>query len=170
MMLPIPHLAPLALGLLGAIATDLRSRRVPNTISFFVLLSGLVVRGLDQGFLAALSGVGAAALVVAALYRPWLMGGIGGGDVKLAGAVAAWVSFGRLPWFALTAALAGGVVAAVCYLLARADGRAAIRTNLTLAVLRQELPDAPSHRAGHLSVPYALAIACGGVAAFFWSA
>jgi prepilin peptidase CpaA len=114
--------------------------------------------------LAALTGVGAAALVVAALYRPWLMKGIGGGDVKLAAASGAWVGFGQLPWFALATAAAGGVVALVCYALARAPARADIRANLTVAVLHNELP---SHRAGHISVPYALAIACGAVVAFW---
>jgi len=90
MTLPIPHLAPLALGLAAGIVWDLRHRRIPNAVSGFVFVAALVVRGIDQGALAALTGVGAAALVVAALYRPWLMKGIGGGDVKLAAATGAW--------------------------------------------------------------------------------
>jgi len=36
-----------------------------------------------------------------------------------------------------------------------------------LAVLQGELPAIPSHRAGHLSVPYAVAIAAGAAFAFF---
>jgi prepilin peptidase CpaA len=169
MTLPIPHLAPLALGLAAGIVWDLRHRRIPNAVSGFVFVAALVVRGIDQGALAALTGVGAAALVVAALYRPWLMGGIGGGDVKLAAATAAWVGFGQLPWFALATAAAGGAVALICYALARGPARADIRANLTVAVLHNELPSVPSHRAGHISVPYALAIACGAVVAF-WAA
>jgi prepilin peptidase CpaA len=161
--LPIGLLGPLAVGLVVAIACDLRSRRIPNVVSLTLLLAGVIVRGFHQGGLAALSGVGAAALVVAALYRPWLMGGIGGGDVKLAAATAAWVPFGRLHWFALFAAAAGGVVAAVYYFVARPGARAEIRANLTLTVLQNELPSVPSHRAGHPSVPYALAIAAGAV-------
>lgn len=167
---PIPHLAPLALGLAAGIVSDLRHRRIPNAISGFVFVAALVVRAIDQGALASLTGVGAAALVVAALYRPWLMGGIGGGDVKLAAATAAWVGFGQLPWFALSTAVAGGAVALVCYGLARAPARADIRANLTVAVLHSELPSVPSHRAGHMSVPYALAIACGAVVAFWLAA
>jgi hypothetical protein len=37
-------------------------------------------------------------------------------------------------------------------------------------VLHNELPSVPSHRAGHISVPYALAIACGAVVAFWVAA
>lgn len=169
MTLPLPHLGFLALGLCTAIVWDLRYRRIPNVVCAFVFLSALAVRSVDQGGLAALSGVGVAALVVATLYRPWLLGGIGGGDVKLAAATGAWVGFARLPWFALTTAAAGGLVALVFYFLGRESARAEIRANLTLAVLQNELPAVPSHRAGHASVPYALAIACGAVVAFWTS-
>jgi len=163
--LSIGWLGPLGLGLAVAIVCDLRARRIPNVVSITLLAAAVVVRGLHQGGLAAVSGVGAAALVVAALYRPWLMGGIGGGDVKLAAATAAWVPFGRLHWFALCAAAAGGVVAVVYYFVARPGARAEIRANLTLTVLHNELPSVPSHRAGHPSVPYALAIAAGAAVA-----
>ena len=166
MPLSLLHLGPLALGLAVAVLYDLGWRRIPNAISGFVFFSAIALRGHDQGGWAAVSGVGAAALVVAALYRPWLMGGIGGGDVKLAAATAAWVPFARLPWFVLSGALAGGVFAAIYYLRARATTKAEIRANLTLAVLQSELPSVPSHRAGHLSLPYSLAIAAGASAVF----
>jgi prepilin peptidase CpaA len=160
------HLGPLALGLAVAILFDLGWRRIPNAVSGFVFLSAMALRGHDQGVWAALSGVGAAALVVAALYHPWLKGGIGGGDVKLAAATAAWVPFARLPWFALAAAASGGIFAVIYYLRARAPARAEIRANLTLTVLHNDLPAVPSHRAGHLSLPYSLAIAAGAAVVF----
>jgi len=163
---PLPHLAPLWIGLAAAVVADLRRRRIPNAISAFVLFAGVAVRAIDGGPWQALSGVGAAALVVAALYRPWLMGGIGGGDVKLAAAVAAWVPFSQLHWFVLSAGATGGLFAAVYYFRARAPARAEIRANLTLTVLQNELPSVPSHRAGHLSLPYSLAIASGAAVVF----
>ena len=168
MTLPIPHLGPLGVGLAVAVAFDLWRRRIPNAASAFVFFSGLLIRAIDQGLGQALSGAGAAALVVAALYRPWLMGGIGGGDLKLAAATAAWVPFARLPWFALSAAAAGGLFAVIYYLRARAPARAEIRANLTLTVLQNELPSVPSHRAGHLSLPYSLAIASGAAVVFLF--
>ena len=166
MTLPTPHLGPLCLGLALAVVFDLWRRRIPNAICAFVFLSGLAVRAIDQSFGQALLGAGAAALVVAALYRPWLMGGIGGGDVKLAAATAAWVPLARLPWFALSGAATGGLFAVIYFFRARAPARAEIRANLTLTVLHHELPSMPSHRAGHLSLPYSLAIASGAVVVF----
>jgi prepilin peptidase CpaA len=169
MTLPTPHLGPLCLGLAVAVAFDLWRRRIPNAVSAFLFVSGLAIRAIDQSFGQALSGAGAAALVVAALYRPWLMGGLGGGDVKLAAATAAWVPLARLPWFALSAAATGGLFAVIYYFRARAPARAEIRANLTLTVLQNELPSVPSHRAGHLSLPYSLAIASGAVVVFLFA-
>jgi prepilin peptidase CpaA len=166
--LPVFHLGLLGLGLGAAIIFDLWRRRIPNPVCAFVFLAGLLIRGIDLGGLSALSGAGAAALVVAALYRPWLMGGIGGGDVKLAAAVAAWVPFARLPWFALSAAATGGLFAVIYYFRAGAPAKAEIRANLTLSVLHNELPPVPSHRAGHLSLPYSLAIASGAAVVFLF--
>jgi prepilin peptidase CpaA len=163
---PSPHLAPLWIGLAAAVGYDLWRRRIPNAISGFVLFAGITVRAIDGGVWQALSGVGAAALVVAALYRPWLAKGIGGGDVKLAGAVAAWVPWSQLHWFALSGAAIGGLFAVVYYFRAREPARAEIRANLTLTVLQNELPTVPSHRAGHLSLPYSLAIASGALVVF----
>src|SRR3954462_14375890 len=168
MTLPTPHLGPLCLGLAIAVGSDLRRRRIPNAVSAFVFFSGLAVRAIDESYGQGLSGLGAAALGVAALYRPWLMGGIGGGDVKLAAATAAWMPFARLPWFALSAAATGGLFAVIYFFRARAPARAEIRANLTLAVLQNELPSVPSHRAGHVSLPYSLAIASGAVVVFLF--
>jgi prepilin peptidase CpaA len=168
MTLPILHLGVLGLGLSAAVVCDLSRRRIPNPVCAFVFLTGLLIRGIDVGGLAALSGAGAAALVVAALVRPWLMKGIGGGDVKLAAATAAWVPFARLPWFALSTAATGGLFAVIYYLRSGAAAKADIRANLTLSVLHNELPPVPSHRAGHLSLPYSLAIASGAAVVFLF--
>ena len=167
MSLPIPHLAPLGVGLACAAGYDLWRRRIPNAVSVSLLLGGLIVRAMDGGSSVSLSGLGASVLVAAALIRPWRAGGVGGGDVKLAIAVAAWVGLEKLIWFALATAVAGGLVAAACYFLARPSARAEVRTNLTLAALGGDLPRIPTQRTGHVSVPYAFAIAAGAAVAFF---
>ena len=127
MSLPIPLLTPLAVGLMWAVVCDLRRRRIPNVLSGAVFVIGLAISGYHGGASATLSGLAAAVLLLVALYKPWHAGGIGGGDVKLAAAVGAWIGLSHLIWFALATAVAGGIVAAVCYVLAPRATRADVR-------------------------------------------
>jgi prepilin peptidase CpaA len=91
-----------------ALVTDLRSRRIPNVLTIIAfalaLVFHLVVSGwAGLGFAAGGFGVGFGVMLVL-----WLIGGGGGGDVKLMGAVGSWVGvFGTLFVFL------GGVIVAV---------------------------------------------------------
>ena len=143
MSLPIPLLSPLGAGLMWAMVCDLRRRRIPNVVSGSIFVTGLAISGYRRRRFAALPGLAASVLLMLVLYKPWQAGGIGGGDVKLAAAVGAWVGLSHLIWFVLAAAVAGGVVAAVCYLLAPPATRADVRANLVLAGLHGELPPRP---------------------------
>ena len=162
MILPMPLLAPLAVGLSCAVVCDLWRRRIPNVVSGFVLLSGLAINAHHAGIHAFWSCLGASLLLLLLLYPAWRSGGIGGGDVKLAAATGAWLGLGHLIWFALAGAAAGGVVAAVSYCFAPPAVRADVRANIVLAGLHGELPpQQASHRKARVSVPYALAISAG---------
>jgi prepilin peptidase CpaA len=121
----------------------------------------MVAQLVDRGGWSAASGVAAAIVSVALLYRPWAAGGIGGGDVKMAAAVAIWVGLGGMIRYALAVAAAGGIVALVMYFFSRKAVRQDVKTNLTLAALQQTLPTVEVRAAGRPSVPYGLAIAAG---------
>ncbi|HEY2731847.1 MAG TPA: A24 family peptidase [Polyangia bacterium] len=140
---------------------DLAKRRIPNLVTGAAAVLGLVAQLVDRGWLSAASGLVAAVVSVALLYRPWAAGGIGGGDVKLAAAVAIWVGLGSMIRYALAVAAAGGVVALAMYFSSRKAIRQDVRTNLTLAALQQTLPTVEVPAAGRASVPYGLAIAAG---------
>ena len=140
---------------------DVAKRRIPNLVTGAVALLGVAAQLVDRGGWSVLSGLGAAVISVALLYRPWTAGGIGGGDVKMAAAVAIWVGLGGMIRYALAVAAAGGIVALVMYSLSRKAIRQDIRTNLTLAALQQSLPTVEVRGAGRPSVPYGLAIAAG---------
>ena len=163
--LSFAHLSLLGIGLLCAAICDLRIRRVPNVVSAFVLTTGIGISWIDDGFIAALSSLGAAVLAIVCLFALWKAKVLGGGDVKLAAAAAAWVGLAHFVSFILVTALAGGVVGAIGYLLAGSATRKEVRTNLVLAGLQGQLPPVPSHRRGHPSVPYAVAIAVGSAVA-----
>lgn len=74
-----------------AMVSDVRTRRLPNWLTVPAFVGGLVFHLVTGG----LGGLGTAALGFAvgfsALLVLWLIGGGGGGDVKLMGALGAWL-------------------------------------------------------------------------------
>ncbi|HVZ74109.1 MAG TPA: A24 family peptidase [Polyangia bacterium] len=161
MTFPASHLLPLGVCLAIGSIWDVAKRRIPNALTSVVALGGITAQIVDRGGLAALSGVAAAVVSIALLYKPWTAGGLGGGDVKLAAAVAIWVGLGGLFRYAVAVAAAGGLVAAMMYFLSRKAIRQEIKASLTLAALNQSLPPVPAPSPGRLTVPYGLAIAAG---------
>jgi prepilin peptidase CpaA len=111
-MLPqsLPTVAVLGIGA-AACVTDLRSRRIPNVLTFGASAAAVVFFGVENGW----AGFGwslAGWAVGCALFLPWfLLGGMGAGDVKLLAALGAWVGPATAIWFALYAGIAGGVFA-----------------------------------------------------------
>jgi prepilin peptidase CpaA len=165
---PAAHLVPLAACLLLAVIWDLRVRKIPNAFCGAIAVAGLGAQFWNLGVVAALTGLAMGIATIAILYLFWQRGGIGGGDVKLAGAVAIWLAPPALPVFWLASALAGGVTAAICWAASRAPARREMRANLTLAALQQAMPQVQTEQtggaAGRISVPYAVAIAAGALA------
>jgi len=158
---PASHLLPLGVCLLIGAAWDIAKRRIPNVVTGAAALAGIAVQLVDRGGLAVLSGLAAGVVSVVLLWKPWASGGIGGGDVKMAGAVAISVGLEGLIRYALAVAAAGGIVALIMYVLSRKSVRQEVRTNLTLAALQQTLPPVEIQKSGRPSVPYGLAIAAG---------
>lgn len=166
MLSSAPHLAPLAVGLLAAVVWDVAARRIPNQLCAVIAAGGLVSQIAASGFLAAANGLAAGTLAVALLYPFWSRGGIGGGDVKLAGAVAIWIGLSRLPMFCLAAALAGGLVAFVAFVRSSRAARAEMQANLLLTAVQGTAPMISRTARGRISVPYGVAIAAGAAFTF----
>jgi len=77
----------------AAAVWDHRYRRIPNVLTMPVFLAGWVYQAAFNGW----SGLGEGALGFALgfgmLFILWLIGGGGGGDVKLMGALSVWLGF-----------------------------------------------------------------------------
>ena len=106
------QLVALAVGATACV-TDVRSRRIPNVLTFGAAAAGVLFHALaptGSGGLTAVEGwlVGAAMFVV-----PFALGGLGGGDLKLLAAIGAWLGPAGAMWTGLYTGIAGGVMALV---------------------------------------------------------
>jgi prepilin peptidase CpaA len=131
---------------------DLRERRVPNELVLACGIAGLVVGVVREGG-AGLADSGIAMILGTALLFPaFMLGWIGAGDAKLAGALGAWLGFALLPRFLAATVVTGGLLSAGVIALDLAFGR------------RKSRRDERGSRFGE--VPYALAIGAGAIVAF----
>lgn len=107
-------LAALAIALLVAIVTDIRSRHIDNWLNAGIALAAplfWLASGLGLADIGWQIGIAAGSFLIFALM--FAIGWMGGGDVKLLSALALWI---QPVWFAqviVVMALAGGVLTAV---------------------------------------------------------
>jgi len=162
----------------GAVWFDVRERRLPNALTVGAFIAALLLRA-PQG-LDALSGGLVGALLAFGLALPFfLVGGLGGGDVKLLTAVGAFLGPRDL-WFALfVMAMVGGLMAIFVIARNRAFGQTAINLRAIFSTMGKGTfsgwrgggegskaavtLDTP----GILTVPYGVAIAAGALTAWF---
>ena len=145
---------------LAALITDGRWRRIPNWLTVPGIALGIVhpLWGTSPA-MAPWSGLMGTMTGIGLLFPLFLAGGMGGGDVKLMGAVGAWI--GPWPVFSvvLLSALAGGVISLGMLLKPGGSGGIGRMWNdflfLILARARPE-PGKPGK-----SFPYSVAIAAG---------
>lgn len=106
----IVQIAAIALLLIVAFFTDIRSQIIPNrlTLSFFIgaLIYQLAANG-SSGLIALAAGTAAGFAPLLLLY---FAKGIGAGDVKLFGAIGAWVGVGTVLQLMLYSILYAGLI------------------------------------------------------------
>ena len=169
-MLTFPVLLAGATGLIASVL-DLRSRRVPNYLTFGSAVAAAFFLLATDG----LGGLGWSAggwVVGCALFLPFFaLRGLGAGDVKLLAALGAWLGPITVFWVAVYAAIAGGVLA-ITVALARGYLRRAV-SNVGYVIWYWSLlglgpvPDFTLTDAKGPRLPYALPITVG-LAAALW--
>lgn len=135
-------LALLAALLVAASWGDLRTRTISNRLNLAVALLAIPfwwATGLAFWPDVALQ-IGVAALVFAVFAGAFALGAMGGGDVKLIGALALWLPWGAVLMLLVIMSLAGGALTAAM-------------------LIRQRL----ARSEGRLEIPYGVAIAFGGL-------
>ncbi len=150
---------------------DLRTRRIPNVLTFPAAVLGLITAIASHGGLGALSSA-AGLLVGLLLFCPlFALKGLGAGDVKLLGALGAWLGTTAVLMVAFYTALAGGVLA-IALIVRHRYGSQAMR-NLWLLLTHwrvsglRPLDTLTLDTSAGPKLPYALPIAVG-LALAFW--
>ena len=164
------HIAVLTIAL-AACVTDLRSRRIPNLLTFGAAVAGIVFHALVPGGESATGAALGWLVGVAVFLIPFALGGLGGGDVKLLGALGAWLGPAGIVWAALYTGVAGGIMAVVVALASGYFRQALSNVYLLLAHWRvagiRALPELTLETSAGPRLAYALPIFAGTVVAIW---
>jgi len=133
---------------LAAVIEDLSRRQISNWTSGGALAAGLLLHFAQKGWLGAWHSLLGAGLGFGVFLIFYLLGGMGGGDVKLMAGFGALLGDGKIVPAALLAAITGGLMA-MGYLAIRAAAR------------RWRPQTAPASPQSRESIPYAPAITAG---------
>ncbi|MGH9379448.1 MAG: prepilin peptidase [Thermoanaerobaculia bacterium] len=184
----IVELAPgLGTGLLvavcaAAVVSDVRRRRLANWLTIGALVVALALRS-PGGWSAVGAGLGSAALAFAFGFPFFLLGGLGGGDVKLMAGLAAFLDPDMLVPAALVMALTGGAMAVFAAARNRSLGRVVRNVGTMLLTFvtfgrgvlwlgeKEESDDGASSpepsAPDAVTSPYGVAIAAGALVGWF---
>jgi prepilin peptidase CpaA len=160
-----------ACALVGSVF-DVKSRRIPNFITFPSILLGLAMHLALGGWRQLLSSLAAGLICGVVFLIFYIAGGMGAGDVKLIAAVGCIAGMPHVAYLLVLTALSGGAMAIV---LALARGRlqqtivnvGAIASHHSHEGL-QPHPDLNLSNLDTLRLPYALAIAGGSLLTLYF--
>lgn len=163
------------LTLIVAAWIDGRQLRVPNWITFPMILSGLAYNGFSAGWPgleAALLGMAVGLLCLLPLYA---VGGMGAGDVKLMAGVGAWLGASVTIAAFGVSTIVGGVMAIAMVLKRKSFAKHyanfwMILSEFTRVKNPRELSQIAAERKPQmLLLPYGIPICIGSIAYFFYA-
>lgn len=96
-----------------AMLWDLRTRKIPNIITLPIIFIGIIINFFNNGFTGIGNSLLGLVIGIMLLLLPFIMKGIGAGDVKLLGAIGALNGVGFVFNTFLYSAIAGGILAII---------------------------------------------------------
>lgn len=144
---------------------DLKSRRIPNYLTLGAALAGLAYNLAVHGWVGLLDGTLGLLLGFACLILPYLLGGMGAGDVKALAALGAWLGPQATLFLFCYMGIAGGLMS-LAVLIWKGLLWEKIRRGWTILVNLVLCRDhglalAPSQIQETPGIPYGVAIALG---------
>ena len=97
---------------------DLRSHRIPNSLTFTAAAAALVLQGMTGGVPGLVTSVIGLLVGLAVFFPFFALGGLGAGDVKLLAALGAWLGAPTVLQVSFYSAIAGGVLGTIVALRA----------------------------------------------------
>jgi prepilin peptidase CpaA len=149
--------------------TDFRTGRIPNAVSTSAVVVGALLNWYLLGLLGLVNSIVGLFLMLALLLGPFAMGGIGGGDVKMMGAVGS-LTGPRLACLSLMAGLLIGGAVMVLHLARigrlREKARSTYRMFAVALLTRSLEPLRISGQGAEtVSLPYSVPLAVGTLCA-----
>lgn len=169
------HIWFVTITLIVAAVIDGYKLKVPNWITFPMILSGWAISAISFGWAGLGWSLVGTAVGLALLLPAYAIGGMGAGDVKLLAGVGAWVGGMVTVYAFVVSALIGGVIAILMVLYRRAWSKhyyqffhiwnemVTIRDPEALSVIAAE------RKSSMLLLPYGIPLAIGTIAYFAYA-
>jgi prepilin peptidase CpaA len=161
--------------LVEAAVIDGLQLRVPNWLTFHLIIGGLAFAAWNHGAAGLVWAVEGAALGLALLLPLYAIGGMGAGDVKLLAGVGAWVGPAVTLWAFVTSALVGAVMALVMvawsgdYIRHWVQFQAICHEILTVRSPTRLAQTAAARKPTMMLLPYGIPLAVGSIAYFAYA-
>jgi len=120
--------------LIGSVYFDFKNRRIPNFLTFPVILWGIISASINSGLDGAIFNGSGFLVGLAVFFIPFAIGAFGAGDVKLMAAIGSLMGSQFVLNVAVVAAIAGGIIVLVSSLINGSFYR--IVKNIRLIILK----------------------------------
>ncbi|RKQ33260.1 A24 family peptidase [Oceanobacillus halophilus] len=157
--------------LIISVITDLKSRKIYNNVIFPSLLLAFVLNGIFDGWSGLLSSFLGFLAGLGVLLIPYLMGGMGAGDVKLLALVGAIKGASFVFMASIYMALIGGLIGLIILLFRKGFFQRIKSIIFSLSSIRYgiKVPMGLDKEVLHTTYPYGVAIAGGAVLTFMFN-